>query len=370
MPSHLSPAQEVAGKTSEEIPATLPKALDWSTPAAKSIADSLAAWRFLRGGSVKLRLDEGTVVGELRPSPQGIRHRMVFGVEEASGRQVAAKIELIAGALGRERRALRWLNEKEGLAPRLLASGTVVEGDAHTGALCVVTARVTGGPPTSNEGWERMGQVIARLADVPVRSSDLPTLGHGDFLALHGQRVDELSEALGRDLGAGLPAVPPAYLDSPLVLTHGDPGPGNFLDDGVEGTLVDWEDAQVAPRGLDLGRAIFMALLGSPLGRRASVRASGGGRRGPDGLPRRGRGLLARRGRAGLVARRRRSAVRAMATRTRGATWSSALVRRRHRPRGRSARRPGSGGEDAAGRPGRRGRLAEVTLRRDLRPGT
>lgn len=188
---------------------------------------------------------------------------MVFGVEEASGRQVAAKIELIAGALGRERRALRWLDEKDGLAPRLLASGTVVEGDAHAGALCLVTARVAGGPPTSNEGWERMGQVIARLADVPVRSSYLPTLGHDDFLALHRQRVDELNEALGRDFGAGLPAVPLAYFDSPLVLTHGDPGPGNFIDDGAEGTLVDWEDAQVAPRGLDLGRAIFMALIGS-----------------------------------------------------------------------------------------------------------
>lgn len=46
-------------------------------------------------------------------------------------------------------------------------------------------------------------------------------------------------------------------------MTHGDPGPGNFLDDGADGTLVDWEDAVVAPRGLDLGRASFIALLGS-----------------------------------------------------------------------------------------------------------
>jgi hypothetical protein len=45
-------------------------------------------------------------------------------------------------------------------------------------------------------------------------------------------------------------------------VTHGDPGPGNFIDDGVEGTLIDWEDAVVAPRGLDLGRARFIALLG------------------------------------------------------------------------------------------------------------
>lgn len=46
-------------------------------------------------------------------------------------------------------------------------------------------------------------------------------------------------------------------------MTHGDPEPGSFLDDGAPGTLVDWEEAQVSPRGLDLGRAAFIALLGS-----------------------------------------------------------------------------------------------------------
>ncbi len=48
-----------------------------------------------------------------------------------------------------------------------------------------------------------------------------------------------------------------------LVLTHGDPGPGNFLDDGGDGTLIDWEQAHVAPRGVDLARLVFIALLGA-----------------------------------------------------------------------------------------------------------
>jgi Ser/Thr protein kinase RdoA (MazF antagonist) len=91
----------------------------------------------------------------------------------------------------------------------------------------------------------------------------LATLDHDAFRALHGRRVDDLSRALDRDLATTLPTVPPSYSDSPLVVTHGDPGPGNFLDDEADGTLIDWEDAQIAPRGLDLGRATFIALLGA-----------------------------------------------------------------------------------------------------------
>jgi aminoglycoside phosphotransferase (APT) family kinase protein len=67
-----------------------------------------------------------------------------------------------------------------------------------------------------------------------------------------------------RDVGdwteLSLRGAPPS---GPLVITHGDPGPGNFLDDGQDGTLIDWEEAQIAPRGLDMARAIFIALLGS-----------------------------------------------------------------------------------------------------------
>jgi aminoglycoside phosphotransferase (APT) family kinase protein len=108
-----------------------------------------------------------------------------------------------------------------------------------------------------------MGRALARLSRVPWQGSELTALDHGDFLALHQRRVVDLSRALGRDLRATLPATPAAYPESPLTVTHGDPGPGNFLDDGADGTLIDWEDALVAPRGLDLGRAIFIALIGS-----------------------------------------------------------------------------------------------------------
>ena len=210
-----------------------------------------------------LRLADGTTITDLSRPLQGTRHRLLFGVEESSGREVAAKIELIPGALEHERRALAWLTSQSGPSPRLLAADKLIPSGEFPGAVCLVIDRVAGEPPTSAPQWGRMGRALARLSLVPWQGSNLTTFDQGDFLALHEGRVDELSQALRRDLGTSLPAVPPAYPESPLIVTHGDPGPGNFLDDGADGTLIDWEDALVAPRGLDLGRAIFIALIGS-----------------------------------------------------------------------------------------------------------
>jgi aminoglycoside phosphotransferase len=213
-----------------------------------------------------LRLDDGTTITGLSRPPQGMRHRVLFGVEAASGREVAVKIELLSGALEPERRALEWLGADRGadgaVAPRLLAAGTVASGEDR-GAACLLTERIVGEAPRSPDAWERLGRALARLAALPGAGSGLVIYDHVEFLARHDRRVADLVAALGGDLGARLPAVPPSYAGSPLVLTHGDPGPGNFLDDGAAGTLIDWEDAQVAPRGLDLGRAAFIALQGS-----------------------------------------------------------------------------------------------------------
>jgi aminoglycoside phosphotransferase (APT) family kinase protein len=209
-----------------------------------------------------LRLSDGTVVAGLSRPPQGIKHRVLFGVEEGSGDEVVAKVELMPGGLELERRALELLTEHAAPAPRLRATGTVEEPEEYAGALCLVTDRVAGEPPPTTEGWGRMGRALARLSRVPWEGSGLATLGHDEFLALHERRVGQLGEAVGRDLARELPPVPAAYATAPLTLTHGDPGPGNFLDDGGEGTIIDWEDAHVAPRGLDLGRATFIALLG------------------------------------------------------------------------------------------------------------
>jgi aminoglycoside phosphotransferase (APT) family kinase protein len=209
-----------------------------------------------------LRLSDGTSIVNLSRPAQGLRHRLLFGVEEGSGAEVAAKIERVEGALGRERRVLEWLARADVAAPRPRGAGTVEGSGEFAGAFCLVMDRAPGGPATTLDGWERLGRALARLPRVPWEGSDLPIVDHGGFLALHERRVTEVGEALGRELGGELPEVPAAYAASPLTVTHGDPGPGNFVDDGARGAIVDWEDATVAPRGLDLGRARFIALLG------------------------------------------------------------------------------------------------------------
>jgi aminoglycoside phosphotransferase (APT) family kinase protein len=211
---------------------------------------------------MSLRLTDGTTITDLSEPPQGMKHRIYFGVEERSGREVAAKVELTDGALGRERLALEWLTEQDAPAPRLWAAGRLDDSGEHPGAVCLVVDRVAGGRTTSLEGWGRLGRALARLSMVPWEGSGLTVLDHDAFRDLHDRRVADLAEALGRDLGATLPPLPRAYAESPMTITHGDPGPGNFVDDGADGTLVDWEDAAVAPRGLDLGRARFIALPG------------------------------------------------------------------------------------------------------------
>src|SRR4051812_42638770 len=125
-----------------------------------------------------LRLADGTTIGDIRRPPQGMRHRVLFGAEESSGREVAAKIELIAGALEPERLALEWLTARGGPAPRLLASGPLADSGEHPGALCLVTERVAGTAPTAVDGWERLGGALARLARVGWEGSGLPVLDH------------------------------------------------------------------------------------------------------------------------------------------------------------------------------------------------
>lgn len=210
-------------------------------------------------------LDSGLRITINGRPPQGSKHEVLFGVLRDTGEPVVVKLERISGALAREGAALKHLTARGGPSPELKAAGvTDVSGER---VVCLVVKRQEGAAPTSREGWRRMGRALGRLAEPVSDVEQLPVLDRERFGDEHVQRVRELGDRL-TVIATGVPdwpslASPEVPRPGPLVLTHGDPGPGNFLDDGRDGWLIDWEDAHVAPRGLDLARLAFIAWLGS-----------------------------------------------------------------------------------------------------------
>jgi aminoglycoside phosphotransferase len=213
----------------------------------------------------ELVLDSGLRVTLDGRPPQGSRHEVVFGVLVESGEAVAVKLEGVVGALGREGCALEYLTARKGPVPQLKAAGMVTMSGRRIA--CLVVERKEGQAPVSRDGWRRMGRALGCLGEPVSGVTQLPALSLERFGAEHARRVRELGDRL-ESIAAEVPDWPSLASAAvprpgPLVLTHGDPGPGNFLDDGREGWLIDWEDVHVAPRGLDLARAAFIAWLGS-----------------------------------------------------------------------------------------------------------
>ena len=208
--------------------------------------------------------DGPTIRLEGRPA-QGTQHDVAFGVVTDTGELVAVKIERTPGALQREAAALAWLNTQHSPAPRLLAAATTEIDGKPVG--CLVTDRCRGSPPETIAGWRRMGRAYARLPKSRDLLAGLTVLDAVTFGQEHAERVRDLGTrlaSLSESTADWERLISPVVPGSPqLVLTHGDHGPRNFLDDGRDGTLIDWEQAHVAPRGLDLARLVFIALLGA-----------------------------------------------------------------------------------------------------------
>ena len=201
---------------------------------------------------------DGYSVDDLEPAPAGLAHRVFFGVEAESGLPVAVKIEQIAGRLETEHQALSWLYQRKVDVPKVHWFGTGrIEDESF--ARCLVTERIVGGPPQSPASWGRMGRALQRLERVSWNGSILPVLEESQFVDSHEQKTAVLAGRIPL-----VSRVVPTPSLGPLVVTHGDPGDGNYLESDTRAVLVDWEQAQVAPRGLDLARAAFIALLRVP----------------------------------------------------------------------------------------------------------
>jgi hypothetical protein len=212
-----------------------------------------------------LLLEDGSTIQlEGRPD-QGTGNEVLYGTVLGSGLRIVVKLERTLGALEREAAALTAVGPACRIAPRLLlASFAEVSGERVP---CLVIERCLGSPPTTIDGWWRMGRALGRLANVPPPAAGLAVLDTIAFGQRHAQRVVEL----GDRLDPFTDAIPDWHTlacanvpgGAPLVITHGDPGPGNYLDNGNDGVLIDWEAAHIAPQGLDLARLQFIAILGA-----------------------------------------------------------------------------------------------------------
>ncbi|HTU85107.1 MAG TPA: aminoglycoside phosphotransferase family protein [Solirubrobacteraceae bacterium] len=213
----------------------------------------------------QLEIEGGPMIWIQGRPAQGTRHEVLYGALPNTGEPVVVKLERTPGALENEQRALAAFGTHNPVAPRLLAAGAaVIRGQR---VACLVTERRPGSPPTTTDGWWRMGRALARLTEMRLPLGNLTVLDPVTFARRHAQRLNDLGDRL-LPLARSIPdwpqlASPKIPASTPLVITHGDPGPGNYLDNGNEGTLIDWEETHIAPRGLDLARLAFIALLGA-----------------------------------------------------------------------------------------------------------
>lgn len=171
------------------------------------------------------------------------------------GREVIVKIQATHGRLPQEEIALTYAADHGLRVPGVIAGWQPADG-----GYCLVLSREPGVRTHEPDGWWRMGFDLARLSTVTVGECRLPRVDAAGFADDHLRRleairplIDDHADRIGaavRHLATGRP-----------TLTHGDPGSGNYLDHEAGGTILDWETASVAPFGIDVGRAAFIALL-------------------------------------------------------------------------------------------------------------
>ncbi|MBB5774979.1 phosphotransferase family protein [Nonomuraea jabiensis] len=224
-------------------------------------------------------LASGRRVTDLTPLPAGRSHQVYSGVDAQRGNRVVIKLDDSgSGRLDNEYEALRLLAGHAAPVPAVLDKTT------WQGRTCLVLSHVDGSPSRTAGAYFRLGNALASLATVPAPGDGLRTSPGETIETEHRRRVRNLALYLG-ETGPILAAVtvPRAH----HVVTHGDPGPENYLDRPADGTLVDFESAMIAPFGLDLGRALFATALVEGAGAAQANAALLDGYRTAHALPRR-----------------------------------------------------------------------------------
>lgn len=201
-----------------------------------------------------LESPDGLVIKLGDRTPGGSKNHTCYGTLP-DGRDVVVKLQASHGRLPDEEIALRYATGRGLRVPQVINSWATADR-----GYCLVLSREPGRRTDEPDGWRRMGGELARLAAVALRDCPLASVDGDAFRVDHLRRLavieplitghrHRLADAVDR-LAAGRP-----------TLTHGDPGSGNYLDHESGGTILDWETATIAPFGIDIGRAGFIALM-------------------------------------------------------------------------------------------------------------
>lgn len=205
-----------------------------------------------------LELRDGRMIELGDRATNGSKNETRFG--SLDGQPVVVKIQSAHGDPRREEQALTFLATAPLRVPKVVGCGTT-----PTGRPFLAISREDGTHTETPAGWARFGRDLAALASVAVNDCPLRRVPIDEFLADHHERLatvrDIASSGVADEIEVALSRI--AAVDR-VVLTHGDPGSGNYLDSGADdrpGVLLDWETATVSPLGLDLGRAAFICML-------------------------------------------------------------------------------------------------------------
>lgn len=203
-----------------------------------------------------IALGDGRLVELGEPTVGGSKNETRFG--RIGQQRVVVKIQREHGRLRDEEQALQFLAQHGVCVPHVVGSGVAGDGRRY-----LVISREEGLSTVRPSGWARFGRDLAALLDISTADCSFPRVPTGKFVTDQREHLRLVQPLLEHDLVEAISHAITRISDGDrLVVTHGDPGSGNYLDNPAgDGLLLDWETASISPFGLDLGRAAFIGLM-------------------------------------------------------------------------------------------------------------